>query len=53
MLQLAVSLAICGVSIGVQPFITDFWLLIIIITIGGVIVGFNDAIIQENVVLIE
>ena len=47
MLQLAVSLAICGISIGVQPFIVDFWLLIIIITIGGVIVGFNDAIIQQ------
>lgn len=47
MLQLAVSLAVCGVSLGVMPFIVDFWLLIIIIAIGGIIVGFNDAIIQQ------
>ena len=47
MLQLAISLAICGVSIGVQPFIVDFWLLILIIAIGGIIIGFNDAIIQQ------
>ena len=47
MLQLAVSLAICGVAIGVQPIIVDFWLLIIIITIGGIIIGFNDAMIQQ------
>ena len=47
MLQLSLSLGIIGICTGVVPILTDFWLLVVIVTLGGVIVGFNDALIQE------
>ena len=47
MLQLSISLGIIGICTGVVPILTDFWLLVVIVTLGGVIVGFNDALIQE------
>jgi len=47
MLQLALSLGIIGICTGVVPILTDFWLLVVIVTLGGVIVGFNDALIQS------
>ena len=46
MLQLSLSQGFIGIFTGVVPILTDFWLLVVILTLGGVIVGFNDALIQ-------
>ena len=46
MLQLSLSQALIGIFTGVVPILTDFWLLVVILTLGGIIVGFNDALIE-------
>ena len=46
MLQLSLSQGFIGIFTGVVPILTDFSLLVVILTLGGVIVGFNDALIQ-------
>ena len=46
MLQLSFSQGLIGIFTGVVPILTEFWLLVVILTLGGIIVGFNDALIE-------
>jgi hypothetical protein len=49
MFLLFISAAVCGASLGIIPILEDLWIMILVISITGIMLGYIDAAIQARV----
>ena len=47
MFLLFISAAVCGASLGIIPILTDLWIMILVISVTGIMLGYIDAAIQD------